>query len=185
MPCGPEVGLDSSDSGSDGTGEGLGFAVDRFGVGSASVSALFVLFFAVVSGSMDSSGVGVVFRVLFSLVEAVEDFDVEAESFGGSGSNGTSEGLAFDEDRLGVGSASVFALFVLFFGVDSGSVDSSGGGVVFRAPFLLVEAVEDFGVEAESFGGENPPGLFLVSSPTAIRAKMRKRRNAGARRIME
>jgi hypothetical protein len=163
--------LASSDSGSDGTDEGVDFEEDRFGVGSASVFALFVFFFGV-----------------------------------GSGSDGAGEGVDFGEDRFGVGSASVFALFVLFFGVDSGSVnflvtgvafripsllldsdseDSSAGGVVFRVPFLFVEGVEDSGVEAESFGGEKPPGFFFVSALAAIRTKMKKRRNARERGIME
>jgi hypothetical protein len=165
------VGLDSSDSGSDGTGEGVGFEEDRFGVGSASVFALFAFFFGV-----------------------------------GSGSDGTGEGVGFGEDRFGVGSVSVLALFVFFFGVgsgslnflitgvafrisslllDSGSVDSSVDEFVFRVPFLLVEGVEDFGVEAESFGGEKPPDFFLVSALAAIRTKMKKRRNARERGVME
>jgi hypothetical protein len=149
----------------------VGFEEDRFGVGSASALSLFAFFFGV-----------------------------------GSGSDGTGEGVGFEEGRFGVDSVSVLALFDFFFGVDSdsvnflvtgvafrissllldsGSEDSSTGGVVFRVPFLLVEGVEDFGVEAESFGGEKPPDFFLVSAPAAIRTKMKKRRNARERGIME
>jgi hypothetical protein len=130
------VGLDSSDSGSDGTGEAFAFDEDRLGVGSASAVALFVLFFGVDSGSVNFLVTGVVFRIPSLLV-------------------------------------------------DAGSADSSACGVVFRVPFLLAEGVEDFGVEAESFGGEKPPDFFLVSAPAAIRTKMKKKRNARERGIME